>query len=107
MFPEAQDSVSAALPAIVVIALSSIAAIAIAAWLVREVARRAIDKTTPEDVASVVHELGALLNPLRLFLPWAGLKHLIAPKRDAGDLVRASLQNGTDPEVSEENTHEA
>jgi len=54
----------------IVIAVSTVTTIAIAAWLVHQVARRAIDKTTPEGVAPVILALGALLNPLRLFLPW-------------------------------------
>jgi hypothetical protein len=66
--------ISGALPVIIVIALSAIIAVAIAAWLIREVAQRAIEKTTPEGVAAVVLALGALLNPLRLFLPWSSAR---------------------------------
>jgi hypothetical protein len=59
------------LPVVIVLAVSSVIAIAIAAWLVYQVARRAIDKTTPEGVAAVILALATLLNPLRLFLPWS------------------------------------
>lgn len=59
------------LPVVIVIAVTVVVTIVIAAWLVRDVARKAIDKTTPEGVAPVVAALGALLSPLRLFLPWS------------------------------------
>lgn len=59
------------LSVIIVIAVSGIAAMIIAAWLVYQVARRAIDKATPDGVAAVVLALAALLNPLRQFLPWS------------------------------------
>lgn len=90
-------SISAALPVIIVIAISAIAAIAIAAWLVREVASRAIDKTTPESVASVVHELGTLLNPLRLFLPWSSPRCPIEPPENPSGVAQTSLHNETSP----------
>jgi hypothetical protein len=91
--------ISGALPVIIVIALSTIIAVAIAAWLIREVASRAIEKTKPEDVASVVVALGALLNPLRLFLPWSGHK-CPTELTDPGGSGRVSPHN--DPNSSPE-----
>jgi hypothetical protein len=64
-----------ALPVVVVLALSGIVAMAIAAWLVHAVARRAIEKTTPESVASVIFALGALLNSLCGIVPWTRSRH--------------------------------
>ncbi|MBG0567340.1 hypothetical protein [Actinoplanes aureus] len=49
----------------------ALAAMAITAWLVLQIARRALDKTAPDEVESVVRALGALIHPLRLFLPWS------------------------------------
>jgi hypothetical protein len=64
--------VSSALPVIIVVACTAIVAIAISAWLVRDVARRAIERTSPDKVPAVVLALGSLLHPLHLFLPWSG-----------------------------------
>lgn len=64
-------SVSGMFSVSIVVAVTVIVAIAIAAWLVREVARRAIDKASPETVASVITALGVLLYSLRSFLPWS------------------------------------
>jgi hypothetical protein len=64
--------VASALPVIIVIACTAIVAIAISAWLVRDVAHQAIERTSPDKVPAVVLALGALLHPLRLFLPWSG-----------------------------------
>ncbi len=66
--------VAGALPAIIVVACTAIVAIAISAWLVRDVAHRAIERTSPEKVPAVVLALGSLLHPLRLFLPWSGYR---------------------------------
>ncbi|MGH3159844.1 MAG: hypothetical protein ACRDNF_25170 [Streptosporangiaceae bacterium] len=63
---------ASALPVTIVIACTSLVAIAISAWLVRDVARRAIERTSPDKVPAVVQALGSLLHPLRLFLPWSG-----------------------------------
>jgi hypothetical protein len=71
MLPERSTSIPSPVMAIIVIAITSIAATVVAAWVVRGVARSAIEKTSPEHVASVVLALGALLNGLRLFLPWS------------------------------------
>jgi hypothetical protein len=99
--------VSGVLPVIIVIAVSTIAAIAIAAWLVNQVARRAIDKATPEEVAPVILALGALLNPLQLFLPWRARSGpaRLPPRSEAP--ARTSLHNETSPDPSKEAKHEA
>src|SRR5689334_6615210 len=97
MLPGRSSSlISVALPVVIVIALSAIIAVAIAAWLIREVAQRAIEKTTPESVASVVLALGALLNPLRLFLPWSSAKSPTELK-DPGGSARISQHNENSP----------
>lgn len=49
----------------------ALAAMAITAWLLHQIARRALDKTTPDGVESVIRALSALIDPLRMFLPWS------------------------------------
>ena len=72
MHPQpAAAEVASTLPVIIVVACTVVAALAISAWLVRDVAHRAIDRTNPDKVAAVVSALGSLLHPLRLFLPWS------------------------------------
>lgn len=95
------------LPVIIVIALSAVAATAIAAWLVYQVARRAIDKVPPEGVTPVIYALSALLNPLRLFLPWRTRSELIQPPSHTGGPAQPSLHNETSPNLSPEAEHEA
>lgn len=83
--PSAYDAASA-LPVIIVVACTTIIAIAISAWLVRDVAHRAIERTSPDNVPAVVLALGALLHPLRLFLPWSsrGKGQGLPPDSDQG-----------------------
>jgi hypothetical protein len=76
-------NVGMALPVILVIAGTTIVALGIAAWLVREVALRAIERTSPDKVPAVVQALAALLHPFRLFLPWSS--HQAAPDRPPAD----------------------
>jgi hypothetical protein len=63
-------SVAGALPVVMVVAVSGILALAIAAWLIRDVARNALERSTQADVPQVLAALGGLLDRLRLFLPW-------------------------------------
>jgi hypothetical protein len=99
--------ISGVFPVIVVMAVSAVAAIAIAAWLVHQVARRAIDKVPPEEVAPVILALGALLNPLRLFLPWSGRSESPQLPMHPGDSATTSPHNGTNPDLAQEVKHEA
>ena len=78
-------NVASALPVIIVIACTVIVAIAISAWLVRDVARQAIKRTSPDTVPAVVLALGTLLDPLRLFLPWSGRRAGPGPLPHGGD----------------------
>ncbi|WP_433378914.1 hypothetical protein ACQPZX_12550 [Actinoplanes sp. CA-142083] len=66
----------------VVIAVSALIAIAITAFLLNQIARRALDKTTPDGVESVIHALGTLIDPLRMFLPWARGFRVRRPKKE-------------------------
>jgi hypothetical protein len=80
MYPQSTESaVSAALPVIVVIALSAIVAIAITALLVRDIARRAIARANPDEVPAVLQALAAMLGPLADYLPWSGRKGQTGP----------------------------
>jgi Mn2+/Fe2+ NRAMP family transporter len=67
---------------LVVVAVSAVVALAIAAWLLHQVARRAIDKSTPEGLPAVLVALGAMIDPLRLFLPWSGRRPAEARRDD-------------------------
>jgi hypothetical protein len=49
----------------------ALAAIAMVAWLLHQIARRALDKTSPDGVESVIRALSTLIEPLRMFLPWS------------------------------------
>lgn len=67
MYLQPSESVgSAAFPVVVVIAVSTIAAIAIAALLVLAIARRALERTTPDKVPIVIDALAAMLGQLGL-----------------------------------------
>jgi len=65
-----------------VIAVSALAAIAITAWVLHQIARRALDKTTPDGVESVILALSALVEPFRMFLPWSQRGRSGLPKDD-------------------------
>lgn len=56
---------------VVIVAAVALAAMAITAWLLNQITRRALDKATPDAVESVVRALGTLIDPLRMFLPWS------------------------------------
>jgi hypothetical protein len=56
----------------VVTAIAAVAVVVIVSCLVLLVARRAIDKTTPESVPSVVRELASLIGRFQGVLPWSG-----------------------------------
>jgi hypothetical protein len=71
MLSEVSGLVESALPVVGVITAGSLVAFAILAWLVREVAVRAIEKATPEQVAAVVIAVAELVSPLRWIWPWS------------------------------------
>jgi hypothetical protein len=72
------------LPVVCVIAVSSLAAIVVLAWLVREVAARAIEKAAPDQVAAVVSALAGLVSPFRWIWPWAA-RMRISPRHANND----------------------
>jgi hypothetical protein len=71
MLQHNQPWTSGALPAIIVIAGSSVIIFAIVVWLVYQVARISIEKATPETIAPVVLALGSLLEAVGVYLPWS------------------------------------
>lgn len=80
MYPQSSDSaLSAALPDVLVIAVSTVLVIAIAAWLAHDIARRAIDRANPDEVSAVVGALAAVLTTLGAYLPWSGPNGVITP----------------------------
>lgn len=95
-----------ALAITVVLALAAIVAIAISAWLVHDVAREAMKRTSPENVAAVVLALAALLRPLALYLPWFGG---MGRRRSRDELRAATRAAGGESnlELGEEGDHEA
>ena len=94
------------LSVILVVAISVIAAIVITAWLVHQVARRAIDKVAPEQVAPVILALAAWLDSIRLFLPWSCRAERTRSPGNVRDLPQTPLQNEVSSELLEEGRHE-
>ena len=90
---------SAAMPVVAVIAASAIVAIAIAAWLIREVARNALEKSAQTDIPEVLTALGGLLDSLRLFLPWHSGWHRSLPADPPGN--NATTHTGTSRDLPE------
>jgi hypothetical protein len=100
-------SLGSALPVVVVIAVASIAALGIVAWLVRDVARRAIERTSPDKVDAVVRALGSLWEPLRGFVPWSGRADTADRLRRDGPAQHKALQNETSQARQQGSTDEA
>jgi len=88
MRPQLAPYLASALPVVLVIAGTAIAAIAISAWLVRDVAHKALDRTCPEKVPAVVVALGSLLRSLPQFLPWTNRS-----SRSNGEVLTALKQS--------------
>jgi hypothetical protein len=63
---------SSTLPVVAIIAATCIAALCVVGWLIRDVARAALQKSSEENVPHVLVALGGLLEQFRLFLPWQG-----------------------------------
>jgi len=95
------------LPAIIVVAISVIAALVIIVWLLYQVACRAIDKVPPEGVTPLILALGVLVNAFRSLLPWLNRSEPIQLPPDLADPVPPSLHNETSPELTQEAKHEA
>ena len=99
--------IASALPVIIVVACTAIVAIAISAWLVRDVAHRAIERTSPEKVPAVVLALGSLLHPLRLFLPWSGRRAEPDSRSHSGADHDEMLHNESSPALQKGSSDEA
>jgi hypothetical protein len=87
---------SGALPVVAVIAVSGVVALWIAAWLIRDVAHAALQKSSQEDVPRVLFALGGLLDQLRLFLPWRDNGHRVVTPRSPGDQRTTHTEEGRD-----------
>jgi hypothetical protein len=72
MLSRLNDVLASALPVVCVVACSSLVAVFIVAWLVREVAVRAIERATPDQVAAVIVALTGLVSPFCWIWPWSG-----------------------------------
>jgi hypothetical protein len=57
--------------AIVAFAVCGVFSLAIAAWLMRELTRAALEKSAQEDIPQVLTALSGLLDKLSLLLPWS------------------------------------
>ena len=66
------DVLASALPVACVVAGSSLVVVLIVAWLVRDVAVRAIAKATPDQLAPVITALAGLVSPFHQIWPWSG-----------------------------------
>jgi hypothetical protein len=71
MLSGASGLVASALPVVCVIAGTSLVALAIVAWLVRDVAVRAIARAKPDQVAAVIVALASLITPFHWIWPWS------------------------------------
>jgi hypothetical protein len=101
-------AITNALPMIILAATGAIVVlvvVAIAAWLVRDIAEKAINKTTPDGVASVVLALGTLLDPLHRFLPWSAMTNRASLPGDCGGSTSGSADNGSGQILREGNHH--
>jgi hypothetical protein len=88
-----------ALPVVVVIAVTTITAIAIAACLILSIARRAIEKASPDEVPAVILALTAMLGQLADYLPWSGQKDLAnSPPRDSRAQTADNANDASLPE---------
>jgi len=81
-------------PVVIVIGVSTVVVVAIAACLVYQIARKAIDKTNPEGVAPVVLALSSLPVALRLLLPWVSSSEATQRPVYTSDSAATSLHNG-------------
>jgi len=95
------------LPVIIVIACTAIVAIAISAWLIRDVAHRAIERSSPDKVPAVLVALGSLLYPLRLFLPWSGHRAGASPPAYGEVRHDETLHNESSPTLQKGTGDEA
>jgi hypothetical protein len=57
--------------AVVALATCGVISLAIAAWLIRELAHTALERSAQEDVPQVLAALSGLLDKLSLLLPWS------------------------------------
>ena len=57
--------------AVVAIAICGVLSLAIAAWLIRELAHTALERSAQEDVPQVLTALSGLLDKLSLLMPWS------------------------------------
>ncbi len=57
--------------AVAALAICGVFSLAIAAWLIRELAHTALERSAQEDVPQVLAALSGLLDKLSLLLPWS------------------------------------
>jgi hypothetical protein len=69
MLSMVSDPAASMLPVVCVVAVSSLAAVAIVAWLVRGITLRAIAKAPPDQAAAVIDALAGLVSPFRWLWP--------------------------------------
>lgn len=94
-------AVSGALPIVAVIAISAIVALWIAAWLIRDVARVALQNSSQAEIPRVLLALGSLLDQLRQFLPWQSVgRRSITPEVPRDELA-AHTKDTEDPSEGE------
>lgn len=100
MLSQAQPSlIASSLPVILVMAFSTIVTITIVAWVIHKIACKAIEKASPDSVASVLFALGSLLGAMRFFLPWSSLGGTTRSRESLNSLMASVHHNETMPEV--------
>jgi hypothetical protein len=82
--------------AVTALAICGVFSVAIAAWLVRELGRAALERSAQEDVPQVLAALGALLDKLSLLLPWSRRDRRSLPAVPAGDAASRNTEAAED-----------
>ena len=95
MLSRLNDLVASALPMVCVIAGSSLVVVLIVALLVREIAIRAIERATPDQVPAVIAALTGLITPFRWIWPWSAKPSALRSRTTRKALDNGSSSDGT------------
>ena len=82
--------------ALVVFAICGVLSLAIAAWLIRELAHTALARSAQEDVPQVLTALSGLLDKLSLLLPWSRRGRESLPTRSLRDRAAGHTESDKD-----------
>jgi hypothetical protein len=85
--------------AAVALAICGVLSLAIAAWLLHDLARTALERSAQEDVPQVLNALSGLLDKLSLLLPWSRRGRQSLPPSGPSD--RTAGHTGSIKDLSE------